>query len=168
MEQGGQAASCAGISGGCGRDTCNYRAFCFSVCVGVTGVISPTGLALNVLAECRGSLLYCIPQSVLGNGQTDVLRTDPNLLSKLAAAPWSLVELTNQPPAPRSCCCCSLRSCHWAAEEVVLFSNRSRCFEICHSFTLTRRGSLFDFVILCRESRAQFEAPFLKGRGFSA
>lgn len=97
MEQGGQVASCAGISGSCERDTCNYRA-CFSVCVEVTGVISPTALALNVLAECRGSVLYCIPQSVLGNGQTDALRTDWNLLSKLAATPWSFVELTNQPP----------------------------------------------------------------------
>lgn len=87
-EQGVRAASHTGISGSCERDMCNHRAW-FSVCGEVTGVIAPTGSAPKVLAGGRGSVLYRIFQFVPGNGQTDVLRTEPNS-QPLPEASWSL------------------------------------------------------------------------------
>jgi len=85
MEQGMQVVSCTGILGSCERLMCN-ESLIVCLCGGNWGCIT-NRLALKVFTERWGLVLYCILQFVLGNGQTDVLRTDPNLFSKFTAAP---------------------------------------------------------------------------------
>lgn len=64
--------------------------------VGVTRVVAPAGLAQEVLTKHQCWVLCHIPQFVLGRELTDMLRTDPNIFSKLTATPWSLGGFKNQ------------------------------------------------------------------------